>query len=203
VAIIGKTPASQNPTELPDLPKWQKTRLEVDKRGYLYDAHFREMLARWKPGRSVLDIETMRALVVAGKVLYQGFEDALEEAGISHQQYRTMMWINGSGPGGTQLHEIASWLGVSPRNVTGLVDALEANGLVERVPDPSDRRAVIARLTPSGTALADRARAIHERVQKEIFGRITEEEKLQLRHISLKLIDAAHSYCGKGRANVG
>jgi DNA-binding MarR family transcriptional regulator len=143
----------------------------------------------------------MRALVIAGKVLFQGFEDALAEAEVSHQQFKTLMWIHGSGPGGTQLHEIASWLGVSPRNVTGLVDGLEAQGLAERVADPTDRRAVIARLTPAGEAKAASAKAIHERTQKEIFGSLSDEEKLQLRHISLKLIGAAKGFCSKERTN--
>ena len=49
-------------------------------------------------------------------------------------------------------HDLGGELGVTARNVTGLVDALEHDGLVERLPHPSDRRATLVRLTVAGTA---------------------------------------------------
>ena len=203
MAIIDRTP-SASPVER-EIPKWQETRVESDTDGYLYDAGFRQMCKRWGKlqGSGQLDAETMRALIIAGKILYQSFEEALADHGITHQQFRTMTWIDGSGPEGTQLHEIASWLGVTPRNVTGLVDGLEAQGLAERVADPSDRRAVIARLTPAGRAKLEIAKAIHSRRQKEIFGRLSEAEKLQLRHISLKVIQASKAFWGRERLDNG
>ena len=42
---------------------------------------------------------------------------------------------------------------MTPRNVTGLIDALTTAGLVERRPHPSDRRAVQVNLSESGRAL--------------------------------------------------
>jgi DNA-binding MarR family transcriptional regulator len=45
---------------------------------------------------------------------------------------------------------LATALQVSPRNVTGLVDALEAAGYVVRRPHPSDRRAILVTLTDQG-----------------------------------------------------
>jgi DNA-binding MarR family transcriptional regulator len=49
---------------------------------------------------------------------------------------------------------LSSALRVTPRNVTGLVDGLEADGLVERAAHPSDRRATLVTLTDQGKALA-------------------------------------------------
>jgi DNA-binding MarR family transcriptional regulator len=46
---------------------------------------------------------------------------------------------------------LATALNVTPRNVTGLVDALEAGGFVDRRPHPSDRRATLVTLTELGT----------------------------------------------------
>ena len=45
---------------------------------------------------------------------------------------------------------LADVLQVSPRNVTGLVDALEAAGYVVRSPHPTDRRTTLVRLTEQG-----------------------------------------------------
>src|SRR5918997_1227922 len=46
---------------------------------------------------------------------------------------------------------LASAMQVTPRNVTGLVDALESHGYVERRPHPTDRRALQVTLTDLGT----------------------------------------------------
>lgn len=46
---------------------------------------------------------------------------------------------------------LATALNVTPRNVTGLVDTLEAGGFVDRRPHPSDRRATLVTLTELGT----------------------------------------------------
>jgi DNA-binding MarR family transcriptional regulator len=51
-----------------------------------------------------------------------------------------------------QLSEV---LQCTPRNVTGLVDALEDAGLVERRPHPTDRRATLVTLTKAGQAAGD------------------------------------------------
>jgi DNA-binding MarR family transcriptional regulator len=177
-----------------------------DARGYLYDPSFREMVGRkglrLDPS-GTLEAECVKALIIAGKVLYKSFEDALEGLDISHQQFRALMWIDRAGGDGTQLHEIARWLGVTPRNVTGIVDALEAMGLAERVPDPSDRRAVIARTTPTGKQKVEIAKARSARRQKQVFGRLTEDEKLQLRHLALKVVEASQEFCGKERTKNG
>jgi DNA-binding MarR family transcriptional regulator len=47
-------------------------------------------------------------------------------------------------------------LGVTARNVTTLVDGLERDGAVRRVPHPTDRRATMVELTPSGLETVER-----------------------------------------------
>ena len=171
--------------------------LELDDNGYLYDPWFRDLMrkkvspALTMDPRTQLDTEAVRAVAICGKVLHQAFEDSLNEIGVTHQQYRTMMCILSKGEEGTQLHPIAEWLGVSPRNVTALVDALEAQGLVERMPDATDRRAVIARLTATGVEKAAAAQRINLADLKRVMGSLSGEEKLQLRHLTLKLLAAA------------
>ena len=51
--------------------------------------------------------------------------------------------------------EVAKWLCCDASNVTGIVDRLEARGLVERRPAPGDRRVRMLVLTDRGAALAD------------------------------------------------
>jgi len=58
---------------------------------------------------------------------------------------------------------LARTLKVSPRNITGLVDALEDGGFVIRRPHPSDRRAILVTLTDLGIQTV--AQMEHERAQ--------------------------------------
>src|SRR6476661_1531364 len=51
------------------------------------------------------------------------------------------------------MRQLASTLGCDASNVTGLVDRLEARGLVERQPSLEDRRVKVLRLTPVGSRL--------------------------------------------------
>jgi DNA-binding MarR family transcriptional regulator len=60
-----------------------------------------------------------------------------------------LLWaVHHQGPSTQQALAVA--LDVSPRNVTGLVDALEQTGYVERRPHPRDRRAALVTLTELG-----------------------------------------------------
>jgi DNA-binding MarR family transcriptional regulator len=60
-----------------------------------------------------------------------------------------LLWeLRRLGPSTQQALAVA--LQVSPRNITGLVDALEASGYVVRGPHPTDRRATIVSLTKLG-----------------------------------------------------
>jgi DNA-binding MarR family transcriptional regulator len=54
------------------------------------------------------------------------------------------------------MRELAERLKSDPSNVTGLIDRLEARGLVERRPDPTDRRIKGLALTPAGARLRER-----------------------------------------------
>jgi DNA-binding MarR family transcriptional regulator len=48
------------------------------------------------------------------------------------------------------MSRLAATLSCDASNVTGLVDRLEARGLVRRVPSPADRRVKVVQLTPAG-----------------------------------------------------
>jgi DNA-binding MarR family transcriptional regulator len=57
------------------------------------------------------------------------------------------------------MRHIAEQLKCEPSNVTGIVDRLQARGLVERRPDPADRRVKLAAATDTGTETAARLRS--------------------------------------------
>ena len=168
-----------------------KPRFVEDDEGYLYDCGFRDMLTRKGIDRDQLDAaEALRSVVLAGKVVSHSFEETLAAQGITHAQFRTLMAVRYGPQDGLHMHRIALWLGVTPRNVTGIVDALEGQGLVARVADPTDRRAFKVRMTPTGESRADAALKVNKVDQKQVLGALTPEETKQLRHLCMKLIRA-------------
>jgi DNA-binding MarR family transcriptional regulator len=87
-----------------------------------------------------------------------------------------------------QLGELAELLTVTPRTMTDIVDVLERDGLVKRVPDPDDRRSVLAVLTEAGLA---RVRSIgREAVSRQaaVAKGFTSDQLVQLRHLCLLLV---------------
>src|SRR5262245_45570545 len=67
--------------------------------------------------------------------------------GLGFARGRVLWALRESGP--VLMRALSETLGVTPRSVTGLVDALEADGWVTRSPHPTDRRATLISLTPA------------------------------------------------------
>ncbi|HWO88113.1 MAG TPA: MarR family transcriptional regulator [Gemmatimonadales bacterium] len=72
------------------------------------------------------------------------------------------------------LSDLAARLACVRSNITQLVDRLEAEGLVKRIDDPSDRRSVLAELTPKGQDLERAGAEAIRSVHLEIASRVPE-----------------------------
>ncbi|NGN95002.1 MarR family transcriptional regulator [Nocardioides sp. KC13] len=68
---------------------------------------------------------------------------------------------------GSRLVDLAEQAQVTKQTASILVAALEREGLVERVPDPTDGRARLIRFTAAGQAAADHAREVVMGVEEE------------------------------------
>jgi DNA-binding MarR family transcriptional regulator len=77
---------------------------------------------------------------------------------------------------------LAMALNVTPRNVTGLVDALQASGFVERRLHPSDRRATLVTLTELGTKTTAEMVRGRELIASELAAGFNNDELGQFRH---------------------
>lgn len=88
-------------------------------------------------------------------------------------------------PEGMKMGELSRRLMVSGGNVTGLTDALVAEGYVERREDPRDRRAYSVRLTAAGRRAFRHMAKAHEAWVIALFGGLDQHEKTQF----LELLD--------------
>ncbi|MGY1743208.1 MULTISPECIES: MarR family winged helix-turn-helix transcriptional regulator [unclassified Blastococcus] len=86
----------------------------------------------------------------------------------------TLLWhLREHGPS-TQ-RSLADGLGVTPRNVTGLVDGLVEAGLVTREPHPGDRRATLVSFTDRGARLVDEFGAGQAELAGQLVGGLDDD----------------------------
>lgn len=82
-----------------------------------------------------------------------------------------------------RLSELSERLHIAPRSTTEVVDALQSRGLVERRPDPADRRATLVQVTEHGASVLDAIRAARGTEAERVFGRLSQEDQAALARI--------------------
>ncbi len=100
-------------------------------------------------GQGEKDRQMIFSVVKAGRAIEQRLEEALAPVGLSLTKFGALMHLVEAGEPLT-LSEFAKKMACVRSNITQLMDRLEADGLVRRVEDPQDRRAVRAALTRLG-----------------------------------------------------
>lgn len=113
------------------------------------------------PGQA---LEKLFALAV---VTHQYMEQGLAARGLSRARASVLWNLHERGP--MTQRALAEAIRVTPRNVTGLVDALEADGFVARAPHPADRRATLVSLTDKGTATMSGLRGEYDQGATRLF----------------------------------
>src|SRR5216684_1832031 len=105
--------------------------------------------ARLAGSVSVADQAWALLLQVAFERVHAHFAAAVAELDLAPLQAKALHELNVEPP--ISMRELAERLKSDPSNITGLIDSLEARGLVERRPDPNDRRVKGLALTSAGT----------------------------------------------------
>jgi DNA-binding MarR family transcriptional regulator len=105
-------------------------------------------------------------------------ESLLDTSGVSTARMRLLGALHCKGP--QIMCDLGDELGVTARNVTTLVDALETEGLVRRAPHPTDRRATIVELTPSGFQLAEQLLGPFHEQLSGLFRELSENDQRDL-----------------------
>lgn len=99
------------------------------------------------------------SLMRAHQIFLARVETVLRPFDVSFARYEVLMLLHFSKRGALPMRTIGSRLQVHQTSVTNAVDRLEAAGLVQRLPHPTDRRATLVELTRSGRVLAEKATA--------------------------------------------
>ncbi|MGH9169698.1 MAG: MarR family winged helix-turn-helix transcriptional regulator [Acidimicrobiales bacterium] len=123
-------------------------------------------------------IEALERVLEMATLLAEGMEADAAGRGLTVARAEVVWLLHRRGP--MRQRDLADALGVTPRNVTGLLDGLEATGFVARARHPSDRRATLVQLTPMGHATADALSADQEEFAGYLFDGFGEGELSRL-----------------------
>ncbi len=119
-------------------------------------------------------------LFVANRALEQRAFDAVVAAGITDITLAQARVAARIAPDGSRVTDLAEQARITKQSAAFLVEQLEAAGYVERVPDPTDGRARLVRLTPRARRVAQAADAEVERVLAEWSDHVGDERLHQL-----------------------
>ena len=97
------------------------------------------------------------SIMRAQQVLMARLNEHLAPHGLTFPRYEALMLLSFTRGGELPLGKVGERLQVHRTSVTNIVDKLETDGLVERVPHAQDRRATLARITSAGRRTAERA----------------------------------------------
>jgi len=106
---------------------------------------------------------------------------------ITPAHLRALRALRRHGP--MRLSALSEHLQIAPRSATGVVDALEASGLVRRHADPGDRRATLVEVTEHGAAVLAEIRAARGTEAGRVFGRLTPADRADLARLLSQLRD--------------
>lgn len=128
---------------------------------------------------------------------------AFEGTGLTPARVHLLWMLQHTGSSTQQ--SLARLLEVSPRNITGLVDALEASGHVRRTPHPTDRRAVLVELTAGAAETMTRMQQEHDELNSTLVTAVAPADRAAVErgiaaiaaHLQTLVADAATTGSGK------
>lgn len=149
------------------------------------------ILEQWRHERPDLDTTPMG---VIGRIsrLARHFDRAIAENfapfELGPDEFDLLATLRRSGtPYELKPSELLATMMVSSATTTHRLDKLEKRSLIERKPDPTDRRAVLVRLTPAGKKLVDRALAAHVALEHRLLSGLDAAERSALAQLLRRL----------------
>jgi DNA-binding MarR family transcriptional regulator len=121
------------------------------------------------------------AFRAVSRQLRQQTQQALAPWDVTPWQARTLGVL--ARHGAVRLGALSEHLRIAARSATEVVDALEETGLVERRPDPADRRATLVALTDRGAAVAAGIRTARAAEAEGFFARLDDDDRASLARI--------------------
>lgn len=154
--------------------------------------HVDQVRAQWALARPELDTAPVAVVARLGRAaayVSAGIDARLDEFGLSRASWDVLASLRRTGPphrlSPTQLYVA---LMRTSGAMTHRLRRLEHQGLIRRVSDPDDARALLVELTRSGRALVDRVAPVHLENERALLEPLSGEEQQTLAHLLRKLL---------------
>lgn len=134
------------------------------------------------PDRDDLLSEAFRSVA---RQLRQKSMESLARWDVTPSQSRALRVLTRHGA--MRLSELSEQLRIAPRSTTEVVDGLETKGLIERRPDPQDRRAKLVALTGHGNDVVKQIHSASGTEAERVFDRLSQTDRDHLARILRKL----------------
>src|SRR5688572_12025346 len=121
------------------------------------------------------EITILDRLLEVSEMFQRDMAIAFAGTSLTPSRVRVLWELAASGP--SSQHALATRLEVSPRNITGLVDALEAGGYVARSPHPTDRRSIIVSLGASADEMMRTMQQEHAALSADLLGAVAPADR--------------------------
>jgi DNA-binding MarR family transcriptional regulator len=162
---------------------------EPDADGRLFDPRVRSAMTLFAPGEDIAGLEAAAAVRAASHAVDSLRGRGAGGRGLSTGALDLLIRLHSASDGGVSMGDLALSVGVTARNVTGLVDTLERDELVRRISSRTDRRSVLVEVTPVGRAWVDAFRRPTQAAMAAMFDGFTPAELTELRHLCLRLVE--------------
>jgi DNA-binding MarR family transcriptional regulator len=106
--------------------------------------------------------------------------------GLTPHHFGVLMLLDQAGAASHQ--DLSHGVGIDPRNAVPVIDHLAQRGLVQRQPDPTDRRRNTITLTTAGHAILQDLRGAGDQVEEHLLDCLTTAERTDLHRTLLKLL---------------
>ena len=114
------------------------------------------------------------------------FVEALSSQDLTLAEFGILMLLGGTS--GTTQRQLASGVGIDPRNLVPILDELESHRLVVRDSHPSDRRRHVVKLSSKGRAQLTRLRTVGAQAEESLLKPLSARERNQLHRLLTRLL---------------
>ncbi|MGH3492973.1 MAG: MarR family winged helix-turn-helix transcriptional regulator [Sciscionella sp.] len=134
---------------------------------------------------TVLAASTGYLLARVGMESRRRWARTLAERDLTPHHFGVLMTLEQAGPASQQ--QLSRLIGIDARNAVPLIDLLEDRALIDRAPDPGDRRRHAVTLTAKGRATLSELRNVAEDVERDMLSTLTATERRNLHYALTKL----------------
>jgi DNA-binding MarR family transcriptional regulator len=165
--------------------------------------HIDHIVADWdreRPGLDVRPLAVVGRILRAARYLEREIERELASFGLGLTDFNALSALRRAGnPYSLSPKQLGSALLLSSGGLTKLLERLEAEELVSRLPDPDDGRAVRVRLTEAGMRLQEHAFEAHLTNEEELLAPLDGEERAAVGDALRTLLAAFEAGAGRAR----